>query len=93
MSYRRSFSDEEGSMESSAASSHQSSSTEPDGITLADTEADSYDNRSDSTGSLVDFIVDEEVIEEEERRPKRKRMAKNSGNNLLLKELLSNLVL
>jgi hypothetical protein len=92
MSYRKSFSDEEGSMESSAASS-QSSSTEPDGITLADTEADSYDNRSDSTGSLVDFIVDEEVIEEEERRPKRKRMAKNSGNNLLLKVLLSNLVL
>lgn len=79
MSYRKSFSDEEGSMKSSAASS-QSSSTEPDGITLADTEADSYENLSDSTGSLVDFIVDEEEIEEEERRRKRGRVTRNSGN-------------
>ncbi len=88
MSWNRSGSDDDNSMGSSSRSSSHSSSREPrDGITLADTEEDSYDNESDSTGSLVDFIVDEGEIEEEERRPKRRRVLRNSGK-LLLKVLL-----
>ena len=79
MTWRRSGSDEENSVEYSDRSSHSSSREPRDGITLADTEEDSYDNESDSTGSLIDFIVDEGEVEEEERRPKRRGAMKNSG--------------
>ena len=84
MSWKRSNCDDDNSMggssRSSSRSSHTSSREPRDGVTLADTEDDSYDNISDSTGSLADFIVDEGIVEEEESSPRiRRRLVRNSG--------------